>query len=111
MGKLKAQGDESGFAAAQKSIQGLGQEIKDAKDLQEGVEKLSRPSSRSSQFLQDDVPEGSDENDNITIRQHGNPENLNSAVPHFEICDSKNYVDFARGAKLAAQGFMYTTSK
>jgi seryl-tRNA synthetase len=106
LGKLKAQGDESGFAEAQKSIQGLGQEIKDAKDLQEGVEKKFLELLQGlPNFLQDDVPEGSDESDNITIRQHGNPEDLSSAVPHFEICDSKNYVDFTRGAKLAGSRF------
>ena len=106
LGKLKAQGDETGFAEVQKSIQGLGQEIKDAKDLQEGVEKKFLDLLQGlPNFLQDDVPEGSDENDNITIRQHGSPDDLNSAVPHFEICDSKNYVDFTRGAKLAGSRF------
>lgn len=106
LGKLKAQGDETGFTKLQKSIQGLGQEIKDAKEMQEGVEKKFLDYLQGlPNFLQDDVPEGPDEKHNITIRKHGNPEDLKSAIPHYEICDSKSYVDFTRGAKLAGSRF------
>ncbi|MDH5717363.1 MAG: serine--tRNA ligase [Spirochaetia bacterium] len=57
-------------------------------------------------ILDDDIPAGADENDNIEIRTFGKKPEFNFKVlPHYEIGELENLIDFERGVKLAGSRF------
>jgi len=57
-------------------------------------------------ILDDDVPVGSNENDNIVVRVEGAIPQYNFAVkPHFEIAENLGLIDFGRGVKLSGSRF------
>jgi seryl-tRNA synthetase len=57
-------------------------------------------------LLDDSVPEGRDELDNVVMHQHGNPPNLPfTPKQHFEIGEALGMMDFAGAAKLAGARF------
>jgi seryl-tRNA synthetase len=57
-------------------------------------------------LLDDSVPEGRDESDNVVMHQHGNPPNLPfTPKQHFEIGEALGMMDFAGAAKLAGARF------
>lgn len=57
-------------------------------------------------LLQEDVPQGKDESENIVIRSWGEkPTYAFPVLPHFEIAEKNNLVDFARGVKLSGSRF------
>ncbi|MCG7360447.1 serine--tRNA ligase [Roseomonas sp. ACRSG] len=57
-------------------------------------------------LLDDSVPEGRDESDNVVVHQHGNPPNLPfTPKQHFEIGEALGLMDFAGAAKLAGARF------
>jgi seryl-tRNA synthetase len=54
----------------------------------------------------DDVPEGSDENDNVIIEQVGRPQEFSfQPKPHYELGEDLDWLDFERGIKLAKSRF------
>jgi seryl-tRNA synthetase len=53
------------------------------------------------------IPDGANEDDNVTVRTWGEPRELTR--PHWEITDALKMVDFPRGAKISGSGFpVYT---
>jgi seryl-tRNA synthetase len=57
-------------------------------------------------LLDDSVPEGREESDNVVLHQHGNPPNLPfTPKQHFEIGEALGLMDFAGAAKLAGARF------
>jgi seryl-tRNA synthetase len=57
-------------------------------------------------LLDDDVPDGRDESDNVVLHQHGNPPNLPfTPKQHFEIGEALGQMDFAGAAKLSGSRF------
>jgi seryl-tRNA synthetase len=53
-----------------------------------------------------DVPEGKSADDNKIVLQHGNvPELPEDALPHWELIEKYNIIDFALGNKLTGAGF------
>ncbi len=55
----------------------------------------------------DEIPDGTDEDDNIEIRRWGTPRTLDfSPVEHFEIAGVKPNMDFAAAAKLSGARFV-----
>jgi len=57
-------------------------------------------------ILDDDVPIGSNENDNIVVRMEGDiPQYSFSVKPHFEIAENLGLIDFSRGVKLSGSRF------
>jgi len=52
------------------------------------------------------VPVGSDENDNMTIREYGTPTGFDfKPKDHIQIAEELDIIDFERGAKVAGSGF------
>ncbi len=52
------------------------------------------------------VPEGADANDNVVVRTGGTPRELGfDPLPHWEIGERLDIIDFARGVKLAGSRF------
>ena len=111
IGELKREGDEE---AAQEAIERSG-ELKDeleevesrADDLEDELESrlLELPN-----IPQDDIPEGEDELDNEVVRRvnfddlRESPEEV---VPHYDIGEELDILDFQRGAKVAGGGFYF----
>lgn len=57
-------------------------------------------------LLDDSVPEGRDESNNVVLHQHGNPPDLPfTPKQHFEIGEALGLMDFAGAAKLAGARF------
>lgn len=57
-------------------------------------------------LLDEGVPEGRDESDNVVLHQHGNPPSLPfTPKQHFEIGEALGLMDFAGAAKLAGTRF------
>lgn len=57
-------------------------------------------------MLDDDTPDGKDENDNKEVRKVGEPRKLNSKTPeHFEIGEALGMMDFETAAKMSGSRF------
>ena len=57
-------------------------------------------------MLDDDTPDGKDENDNKEVRKVGEPKKLNSQTPeHFEIGEALGMMDFETAAKMSGSRF------
>lgn len=57
-------------------------------------------------LLDDDAPDGKDENDNKEVRKVGEPKKLNSQTPeHFEIGEALGMMDFETAAKMSGSRF------
>lgn len=58
------------------------------------------------------VPSGASENDNETIRKGGTPPELGeNAVPHWDLADRYQLIDFESGVKVTGAGFPVYTGK
>lgn len=53
----------------------------------------------------DDVPVGADENDNVEVRRHGEPQTQDWSKEHFDLGEALGFMDFERAAKLAGARF------
>ena len=51
------------------------------------------------------VPAGKSEADNKVVSEHGNKPELNGALPHWELADKYNLIDFELGVKITGAGF------
>ncbi|MDG2454823.1 MAG: serine--tRNA ligase [Bacteroidia bacterium] len=51
------------------------------------------------------VPAGKSETDNTIILEHGEKPNLTQKLPHWELCEKYNLIDFELGVKIAGAGF------
>jgi seryl-tRNA synthetase len=55
----------------------------------------------------DDVPDGKDEHDNVLVRSHGTPREMDfPAKEHFELGEALGLMDFARAGKLSGARFV-----
>lgn len=51
------------------------------------------------------VPEGKSEADNTTVSNHGEKPILSQKLPHWELCEKYNLIDFELGVKITGAGF------
>lgn len=59
-------------------------------------------------ILQEDVPEGADDSDNVEIRRWGEPRKFDfEPKPHWELGVQRNMIDSERGAKVSGSRFSY----
>lgn len=99
--------DSSTIEKSKEDVKKISAQIKADKEELETIEQtyqnvmLSLPN-----ILDESVPFGKDESENIPIRSWGNmPEFSFPPLSHFEIAERKNLVDFARGVKLSGSRF------
>lgn len=84
---------------------------KEIKDLELEIEKYQNELDLVLPMIpnipMEDVPVGTDEDDNVVITEHKDLGRglVGKNIPHYEIAVDKGYVDFARGAKLAGARF------
>jgi seryl-tRNA synthetase len=111
IGSLKQKGDEEAAQAAIERSQDLKAELEDvegrADDLEDDLEArlLELPN-----VPQDEVPPGEDETDNVEVRRWGFEEARDlpaTVVPHYDLGEDLEIVDFERGAKVAGGGFFF----
>lgn len=63
-------------------------------------------------LLDDSVPFGKDENDNVEVRKWGSPKTLSSELkPHGQLLEETKQADFKSAAKISGAGFYYLFDK
>jgi len=71
------------------------------------AESLDAHLSALPNMLDDDVPDGPDENANVEVRKHGEAKRLDGAKEHDEIGDALGMMDFETAAKVSGSRFVY----
>jgi len=103
IGQKKAQGDDASselaaMAEVSKKVKALDQEARQAEEAFAGLLlEIPNPPHPS-------VPEGDNEDDNVELRQWGEPR-PDEAPPHWEIGERLGILDFEAGARLAGSRF------
>ncbi|MEF8812393.1 MAG: serine--tRNA ligase [Halovenus sp.] len=111
IGELKREGEEAEAEEAIERSQALKEELEDieakadelAAELEERLLELPN-------VPQEDVPPGEDEQDNEEIRRIGFTEMRElpgEIVPHYDLGEQLDVLDFERGAKVAGGGFYF----
>lgn len=121
--RRNAASKEIGAAMAQKNTE-LAEKLKaEVADIKENMPRaeeedrqvtaeLNDALSRLPNMPFDDVPDGSDEHDNVVTRVVGQKPGWNhEAKEHFEIGEALGYMDFERAAKLSGSRFTVLTSQ
>lgn len=105
IGQLKSQGKNADDAM--KEVQSISDEIKTFTDrLDELNVKFKDLHLSIPNMLNESVPEGKDDKDNIVVREWGKkPEFSFEPKPHYEIGTDLGILDFERGVKLAGARF------
>jgi seryl-tRNA synthetase len=111
IGALKREGDEAAAEAAIERSQELKAEIQAVEERAEELEsELEARLLELPNVPHEDVPPGDDEWDNEEVRRVGF-ENLRSlpepVVPHYDLGEELDILDFERGAKVAGGGFYF----
>lgn len=107
IGTMKAENPDADIEPLKAEVKQTGDKIKDLKDSLETTEEkyqealLSLPN-----MLEEDVPEGSSDEENRTVRTVGEiPRYDFQVMPHYEIAEALDLVDFPGGVKLAGSRF------
>ena len=105
IGQLKSQGKDANVEM--KEVQTISDEMKTFEErLEELNVKFAELHLSIPNILDESVPEGKDEKDNIVVREWGKkPEFKFEPQPHFEIGTKMGILDFERGVKLAGARF------
>jgi len=105
IGQLKSQGKNADDAM--KEVQSISDEIKNFSDrLDELNEKFRDMHLSIPNILDESVPDGKDDTDNIVVREWGKkPDFSFTPKPHYEIGTDLGILDFERGVKLAGARF------
>lgn len=105
IGKLRAQKQDT--AALQEAVRQMGDEIKGVDVALAEIEaQINALAMTIPNMLQDDVPEGRDENDNQRVRQWGEPRAFDfEPKSHWEIGEKLGILDFERASKLSGSRF------
>ena len=111
IGELKAAGDDEAAEEAIERSRELKTEIEavesEADDLEADLEEAML---RIPNVPKEDVPVGEDESDNVEVRREGF-DDLRSlpdeVVPHYDIGEELEILDFERGAKVSGGGFQF----
>jgi len=106
IGKAKAQGED--IAPLLAEVANLGDELDAAKkQLDDAQSQLHEMMMGMPNLLDDSVPAGKTEDDNIEIKKWGEPTQLNfAAKDHVELGAPNDWLDFETAAKLAGSRFV-----
>ncbi len=105
IGRIKKQGGDA---------QALIDEVSEIKDRMATLEAEERIAGDALRVLlgglpnvpDSDVPDGSDESDNVELRRQGEPRRLNSAKEHHDLGEALGLMDFATAAKMSGSRFV-----
>lgn len=112
IGKAKSQGNEDEAQALMAEVAGLKDKLADLAEEERVLgEKLNAMLMSLPNMVYDDIPDGSDEEDNVEVRTWGAPKAFDfDAKEHFELGEALGQMDFERGAKLAGSRFVVLSS-
>ena len=89
---------------------------KDAQDIKEKLDELLKKEEQNNELsnllsnlpnlLAEDVPEGSDESDNLEIKKHGIIRNIANPKSHFDLGENMGMMDFTNTAKMSGSRFV-----
>ena len=107
IGAAKGAGDEAAAAAAMAEVGALKDRVKELEERERvlaaklRVELLPIPN-----IMDDDVPAGADEADNVEVRTWGEPRAIENAKDHVDLGEAMGMMDFEAAAKLSGARFV-----
>ena len=111
IGRLKQEGNEEEAQAAIDRSQDLKTELQEIEDRADELEaKLHDAMLHLPQVPDDDVPVGEDESENVERRREGFDdlrELPDDVIPHYDLGEDLDILDFDRGAKVSGGGFYF----
>ncbi|WP_436934068.1 serine--tRNA ligase [Halovenus marina] len=111
IGELKREGKEEEAEDAIQRSQELKDELEDIETRADELDaKLDERMLELPNVPQDDVPPGADEQDNEEIRRAGFDDRRtlpDEVVPHYDLGEQLDILDFDRGAKVAGGGYYF----
>ncbi|MDH9161054.1 serine--tRNA ligase [Staphylococcus succinus] len=95
------------------AMRNLGDEIKALDDtLNQVDQELNDKLSRIPNIIQDEVPEGATEDDNVEVKRWGTPRSFDfEAQAHWDLVEALKMVDFERAAKVSGARFVFLTGE
>lgn len=113
IGQLMATGKREEADAAKAAAAGLKADIAAGETEEKALEaRLAALELDFPNLPHDSVPDGKDENDNVTIRTWGEPPAFEEpAKPHWEVAEELGLLDLPRGAKISGSGFVVYTGQ
>ncbi len=112
IGEAKAQGDEAAFERLRTEVAARKAETADqeARARELDAELLEQLMALPN-VLARDVPEGSDESDNIEVKHHLTPPHMPHAQEHFDLPVARGEMDFETAAKLSGSRFVLMSGR
>jgi len=111
IGRLKQEGEEEAAQEAIERSQALKDELEAVEDRADELEaELEALLLTLPQVPQDDVPVGADESENVERRREGFDDLRDlpeAVVPHYDLGEDLDILDFERGAKVTGGGFYF----
>ncbi len=110
IGRAKAQKDEAQAQALMSEVAGLKEDIQKGEDEERTLqEALRNRLAELPNLAAPDVPEGSDETENVEVpqRRFGRPSGVNNAREHFDLGEALGLMDFERAAKISGARFVF----
>jgi len=112
IGELKQQGEDDAAEEAIRRSQELKEELEEVESRADELdEELGERMLEVPQLPHESVPEGEDEADNVELRREGfedlRADLLADPVPHYDLGEELDVLDFERGAKVAGGGFYF----
>lgn len=108
IGELMGQGKKE---EAQKIIRETGESKERVKELEDKMTDLQIERDellyRIPNVPDSSVPVGFTEGDNVVFKTWGDPINEEWRLPHWDIAEEKNWIDFDRGSKVTGAGFPF----
>jgi len=106
IGKAKSSGED--IQPLLDQVANMGEELKQAESqLSELLQELQDIYLGIPNLLQDDVPDGNDEEDNVEVRQWGELPTFDFEVKdHVDLGENKGWLDFETASKLTGSRFM-----
>lgn len=107
LGELKAQGRQAEFDALRAKMKEVADTLRQLKEKETEVEeRFQNLLDRLPNLLDEKVPAGKDESENVVVRTVGEmPRFTFQPKPHFEIAEAEALVDFERGVKISGTRF------
>ncbi len=111
IGTAKANGED--IEPLLEEVKGLGEKLDSTKNkLDEVLHALNEIQLAAPNLLQDDVPEGRDESDNVELKKWGTPKIFDfKAKDHVSLGEDLNGFDFATAAKITGSRFSLVKGK
>jgi seryl-tRNA synthetase len=107
IGAVKASGDENEFEKLRKLVTDKKTEVANMSDKAKALDKeLNLALMSLPNILNQDIPDGEDENQNLEIFSWGKPRKIDNAKEHFEIPAAIQGMDFETAAKLSGSRFV-----